>query len=164
MAAIFIVAGFYLAEAGRVMWSDSHNPHVVAQIDHRRCWTSQGSDSNENLCDLTVTYRADDRVVTSRMKAVDEGGIVGHQIEVSYNPSNISDASGPENDSATALMAWGFALLLIGFGGWLLRSCIAVPKEAGPQEQGSSAIESFAAAPETDVPESPMAPGRRTRP
>jgi hypothetical protein len=120
MASIFIVAGLYFAEVGRVMWSDSHNPRVVAQIDHRRCWTSQGSDSSENLCDLLVTYRADDHVVTTKMKAVDEGGIVGNQIKISYAPANVSDASGPENDSATALGMWVFAVLMIALGGWLL--------------------------------------------
>ncbi|HEX4175952.1 MAG TPA: hypothetical protein VHY81_08545 [Acidimicrobiales bacterium] len=38
---------------------------------------------------------------------------------VSYNPSNVSGASGPENDSETAFLEWALAALLIGFGGWL---------------------------------------------
>jgi hypothetical protein len=39
------------------------------------------------------------------------------KISVSYNPANVSDASGPENNAQTAFMLWGFAILLIGFGG-----------------------------------------------
>ncbi len=119
MAAIFIAVGLYFAEVGRVLWSDSHNPHVVAQIDHRRCWTSQG-DSPENLCDLKITYVADQHAVTTQMKAVDEGEVDGNQIEITYAPANVSDASGPENDSATALGMWVFAFLMISLGGWLL--------------------------------------------
>jgi hypothetical protein len=124
MAVGFLFFGLYLAEVGRVMWSDSHNPRATAHIDNRRCWTSDGSDGSENLCDLLVTYRADQRAVTTKMQAVDEGGIVGHQIRVSYDPANISDASGPENDSATALGAWAFAAAMIALSGWLLWSCL----------------------------------------
>jgi hypothetical protein len=120
LAVFFVVSGLYLGEVGRVLWSDAHNPHATAQIQSRHCWTSTGDDGSENLCDLVVTYKAHDRAVITRMQDVDEGGIVGHQIRVSYNPSNVGDASGPENDSAVALAAWGIALLLIGFGGWLL--------------------------------------------
>jgi hypothetical protein len=124
LAAAFVAIGVYMGEIGRVMWTDSHNPRSVAQIDSRRCWTSTGSDGSENLCDLVVTYRAADTTVTTRMKAVDAGGIHGDKISVSYDPANVRDASGPENDSQTAFMAWGFATLLIGFGGWLLRSVL----------------------------------------
>jgi hypothetical protein len=119
MAVIFIAAGIYLAEVGRVLWSDAHNPHVVAQIDHRRCWTSQG-DSPENLCDLKVTYLVDRHVVTTQMKAVDEGGVDGNHIEITYAPANVSDASGPENDSGTALGMWVAAASMMILGGWLL--------------------------------------------
>jgi hypothetical protein len=119
MAIGFVAFGIYLAGVGRVMWSDSHNPHVVPQIDHRRCWTSTGDSGSENLCDLVVTYEAADKNVTTTMKAVDAGGIQGATIRVSYNPSNVSDASGPENDSETAFLVWAFAALLVGFGGWL---------------------------------------------
>ena len=119
MAVIFLAVGLYFAEVGRVLWSDSHNPRVVAQIEHRRCWTSQG-DSPENLCDLKVTYVADHHVVTTEMRAVDEGGVDGSQIDITYAPANVSDASGPENDSGTALGMWVFALSMITLGGWLL--------------------------------------------
>jgi hypothetical protein len=87
------------------------------------------------------------------MKAVDEGGIVGHQIKISYDPANVSDASGPENDSATALGMWSFAILYIAFGGWLLRRGVAGPKGTKPQVQGWSTIESFAAASEGNGPQ-----------
>jgi hypothetical protein len=126
LAVVFVVIGVYMVEVGRVMWTDSHNPRAVAHIDSRRCWTSTGGadGSSENLCDLVVTYRADIRTVRTSMKAVDAGGIHGDSITVSYDPANVSDTSGPENDSKTAFMAWGAAILPIGFGAWLIRSVI----------------------------------------
>ena len=131
LAIAFVAVGVYMVEVGRVMWTDSHNPRTVAQIDSRRCWTSTGSDGSENLCDLVVTYRAADRTVTTRMKAVDAGGIYRDTISVSYNPANVSDASGPENNSQTAFMAWGAAILLIGFGGWLIRAVLRQRSQRG---------------------------------
>lgn len=131
LAVAFVAIGAYMVEVGHVVWTDSHNPRTMAQIDTRRCWTSTGSDGSENLCDLVVTYRAADKVVTTRMKAVDAGGIHRDKISVSYDPANVSDASGPENDSQTALMAWGFAILLIGFGGWLIRSVLRQRSQRG---------------------------------
>ena len=131
LAVAFIAIGVYMGEVGRVMWTDSHNPRTVAQIDSRRCWTSTGSDGSENLCDLVVTYRAADRTVTTKMKAVDTGGIHRDEISISYDPANVRDASGPENDSQTAFMAWGFAILLIGFGGWLLRAVLRQRSQRG---------------------------------
>ena len=119
MAVVFIAVSLYFAEVGRVLWSDSHNPRAIAQVEHRRCWTSEG-DSPENLCDLTVTYRADHHLVTTHMKAVDAGGLHGHLIDITYAPGNLSDASGPENDSGTALGMWVFAVVMLAVGGWLL--------------------------------------------
>ncbi len=117
---LFLVPALYMAEVGRVMWTDSHNPRASAHIDSRRCWTSDGGDGgNENLCDLVVSYTADHQPVTTRMKAVDESGIVGDQIRVSYSPGNVTDASGPENNSAIAFVAWGAAVGLIAMGVWL---------------------------------------------
>ncbi len=131
LAIAFVAAGLYMVEVGRVMWTDSHNPRTVAQIDSRRCWTSTGSDGSENLCDLVVTYRAGDKTVATRMKAVDAGGIHRDKITVSYSPGDVSDVSGPENDSQTAFMAWGGAILLIGFGGWLIRAVLRQRSHGG---------------------------------
>ena len=86
LAIVFVALGVYMGEVGRVMWTDSHNPRTVAQIDSRRCWTSTGSDGSENLCDLVVTYRDADRTVTTRMKAVDAGGIRRDKISVRMTP------------------------------------------------------------------------------
>jgi hypothetical protein len=131
LAIAFDAVGVYMVEVGRVMWTDSHNPRTVAQIDSRRCWTSTGSDGSENLCDLVVTYSAVDWTVTTRMKAVDAGGIHRDKISVSYSPVNVSDASGPENNSQTACMLWGFAILLIAFEGWLIRAVLRQRSQRG---------------------------------
>lgn len=129
MAVIFITAGLYFADVGRVLWSDSHNPHAVALVDHRRCWTSDG-DAPENLCDLKVTYQADHHVVTTQMKAVDEGSLNGSQIDITYAPGNVSDASGPENNSGTAVGMWVFAFFMLAVGGWLLMK--SFPRQSSP--------------------------------
>jgi hypothetical protein len=131
LAVAFVAIDAYMVEVGRVMWTDSHNPRTVAQIESRRCWTSTGPDGSEHLCDLVVSYRAADRTVTTKMKAVDAGGIHRDKISVSYDPAKVSDASGPENDSQTAFMAWGFAIFLIGLGGWFIRSVLRQHSQRG---------------------------------